>query len=260
MKTCTNCGTQIADDSRFCTECGKPIQQDNFCPNCGVSVNESDIFCQNCGKKLNKSPNITCKKETNKKGFKKYLPYIVGVALLALLGGGWFFWDLNRNADSLLTIETIIDLYENKNKKDYIRQVLKDNGYVLFTTEKYSEYWTKNVQLKRVADYNGDDVFEPRELKGGSVTIYITKEYVSISKVSVYADEDFKEWEKQLEKLGYKETKYGENYPEEGGWTGMGAHGNLCKLYQDKEGNYIEFMKDCDGHPGYDVNSVRVEK
>lgn len=52
MKQCPFCGAQIADDSRFCSECGKEITQANVCPHCGASVGEGDAFCQNCGKSI----------------------------------------------------------------------------------------------------------------------------------------------------------------------------------------------------------------
>ena len=90
MKRCPNCGAQIADDSRFCSKCGKEIPQPNVCPHCGASVGESDAFCQNCGKSLNESRNgesITYEEELPKSGFKKYLPYIIGaVVLLGIIG------------------------------------------------------------------------------------------------------------------------------------------------------------------------------
>lgn len=52
MKKCLFCGTELKDDSLFCTECGKPVLQGNNCPHCGASVNDEDVFCQNCGKRI----------------------------------------------------------------------------------------------------------------------------------------------------------------------------------------------------------------
>lgn len=84
MKNCPNCGAQIADDSRFCTECGKECTQGNICPHCGVSVNDSDSFCQNCGKSLsgvdNNEPFNADAGSAN--ALKKYLPYIIGAVVL----------------------------------------------------------------------------------------------------------------------------------------------------------------------------------
>lgn len=90
MKNCPNCGAQITEDSRFCSECGKEIPQGSVCPHCGASVGESDAFCQNCGKSLNESRNsepITYEEEQPYSGFKKYLPYIIGAfVLLGIIG------------------------------------------------------------------------------------------------------------------------------------------------------------------------------
>jgi len=95
LKQCPDCGAQIADDSRFCSECGKEITQANVCPHCGASVGEGDAFCQNCGKSLNEAPSsepITYEEEQSKSGFKKCLPYIIGaIILVAICGGGWWF-------------------------------------------------------------------------------------------------------------------------------------------------------------------------
>ena len=90
MKQCPNCGAQIADDSRFCAECGKEIPQGNVCPHCGASMNDGDVFCQNCGKKPTDTPieaNEVVYEGEKKSGFKKYLPYILGaVVVLAIIG------------------------------------------------------------------------------------------------------------------------------------------------------------------------------
>lgn len=75
MKKCSYCGAQIADDSRFCSECGKEITQANVCPHCGASVGEGDAFCRNCGKNLNEttiSELIAYEEQQPKSGFKKY--------------------------------------------------------------------------------------------------------------------------------------------------------------------------------------------
>lgn len=49
MNTCPNCGAQIADNYRFCTECGNKIPSSNVCPHCGAAMNDGDVFCQKCG-------------------------------------------------------------------------------------------------------------------------------------------------------------------------------------------------------------------
>lgn len=105
MKKCPNCGAQNADDSRFCTECGKEFPQGNVCPQCGASVNEGDNFCQSCGKNLKVPMNEDVvsyeEEEEPKKGLKKYLPYIIGALLLLLIIGYFSSNGFKGDKDSL---------------------------------------------------------------------------------------------------------------------------------------------------------------
>ncbi len=252
----------VKGNNRFCPECGAELieSKTRFCKKCGNERKGNENFCSKCGTPFEGVPTLSIQKtnhmiqtSNSSSNLKIILPIIIGVIILALVGGGWYYWNKIQKAKHLLTMETVIDLYKSNNK-EHITQILKENGYSLFKSEEESEYWTKNVQLKGVQTYNGETVYEPIVKKGGSVSIYGT-DFITLS-VFVYSDEDFKEWEKQLLKLGYKEEKYDENPPEEDGWTALGAHSNLCKLYQDSKGNSVEFMKDCDGHPGYEVNSI----
>ena len=110
MKKCPNCSAQIADNCRFCTECGKQITQANVCPHCGASVGEGDAFCQNCGKSLNEAPSsepITYEEEQSKSGFKKYLPYIIGAVLLLAIIGYYSSKDSGVNNEDSTAIDSI---------------------------------------------------------------------------------------------------------------------------------------------------------
>ncbi len=90
MQKCPYCGAQNADDSRFCTECGKEFPQGNVCPHCGASVNDGDAFCQNCGRKLDEDVQEEAY-EQEESSLKRILPTILGTLLaLALIGGGWY--------------------------------------------------------------------------------------------------------------------------------------------------------------------------
>ena len=104
MKQCPYCNAQIADDSKFCGECGKEIPQGTVCYHCGASVNENDSFCPNCGKNLKKTSTIeqiVYNEERPKSRFKKYMPYIIGViALIAICGGGWWYFNSSKAPQS----------------------------------------------------------------------------------------------------------------------------------------------------------------
>lgn len=51
VKTCPNCGTQLADNIKFCTGCGANVENvaSTFCPNCGAPVESGLKFCTSCG-------------------------------------------------------------------------------------------------------------------------------------------------------------------------------------------------------------------
>ena len=46
---CVNCGYELPDGSKFCTECGTPQPQNKVCPKCKSELPLSAKFCLNCG-------------------------------------------------------------------------------------------------------------------------------------------------------------------------------------------------------------------
>lgn len=47
MIKCPNCSFENAEGSKFCENCGQPLQRS--CPNCGNPVSPTARFCKNCG-------------------------------------------------------------------------------------------------------------------------------------------------------------------------------------------------------------------
>jgi uncharacterized membrane protein len=63
-KNCTNCGSELDANGKFCKECGTSIESmtgaltlpvELFCPNCGHRTGASDKFCRHCALDLVKS-------------------------------------------------------------------------------------------------------------------------------------------------------------------------------------------------------------
>ena len=51
--SCTNCGSEVAENAVVCVKCGvPPCASKKFCRNCGVAVNENQVVCVKCGSSL----------------------------------------------------------------------------------------------------------------------------------------------------------------------------------------------------------------
>ena len=90
MKKCPN-GHEVSDNVKFCPQCGAETVDSNkeFCSNCGKERKENEKFCSHCGTPFGSIPNNSpiIDEEEKNRGFKKYLPYIIGVfALLVIFG------------------------------------------------------------------------------------------------------------------------------------------------------------------------------
>lgn len=52
--TCSNCGKELPDDARFCSECGTGVaveeKKPDYCANCFAELSEGAKFCLQCGK------------------------------------------------------------------------------------------------------------------------------------------------------------------------------------------------------------------
>ena len=176
MKKCPYCGAQNADDSRFCTECGKEIPQGNVCPHCGASVNEGDAFCQSCGKNLNaivdEKPVQYEEEEEPKKNM--FIPILAVLLLLVMIGGGWWYWDSSKKrvakekaiSDSLAIVRRdsldkekarldSIELYNRSHSPETILKRVKE----MYGEEKFfsTEYHELRSKMDEVAKKSGVD-------------------------------------------------------------------------------------------------------
>lgn len=188
MKKCPYCGAQIADDSLFCTECGKEQPKGNTCPHCGTMVNEGDVFCTECGKKIGEeeeqssmdevvqveepkpiqqeaSPieevedNVISEEYKEEPNFiKKYLPFVIGgIVVLALIIGFFVLNNSNNEpkkqqikaVDSVMTDSNTAD---SKDAKVFLEGMYKDL-YEPWNTNRFDEttlskYFTAEAMKK----------------------------------------------------------------------------------------------------------------
>lgn len=197
MKKCPFCNSQIADDSRFCSECGKEIMQTNVCPHCGASVGASDAFCQNCGKSLNENPSsepIIYEEEQPKSGFKKYLPYILGaIVLLAIIG---YFSSKDSKSSDDLQPQTIVadsDKTEEAPKvesdaviSDYDERTIYQGEYVFDAV--LTDAALEKTKSTFIIKIDGNKVSVPMD-EGKYMTGYIYNDDLGIDVLYDYGDD-----------------------------------------------------------------------
>lgn len=56
MRICNNCGQAVAEQAKFCTGCGSPVNDvssKKFCQNCGSEMAMNAAFCSSCGSPSN---------------------------------------------------------------------------------------------------------------------------------------------------------------------------------------------------------------
>ena len=63
MKKCVFCGSQLEEESIYCSYCGKKIEYPT-CPRCGTILEEESLFCSKCGMRLQDIPEKTLRHGT----------------------------------------------------------------------------------------------------------------------------------------------------------------------------------------------------
>lgn len=62
---CSNCGSEIKEGAKFCSECGGAVVEktealvQNTCSECGSILEEDALFCQNCGHRVLSENKVT---------------------------------------------------------------------------------------------------------------------------------------------------------------------------------------------------------
>lgn len=51
MVNCGKCDAQLADDAKFCPQCGERVDGKKVCPGCGREIAEDAVYCTYCGKR-----------------------------------------------------------------------------------------------------------------------------------------------------------------------------------------------------------------
>lgn len=109
MKKCVFCGSQLEEDSIYCSYCGKKIEYPT-CPRCGTILEDESLFCSKCGIRLQDIPEETLRhgtgaQEVDSTPESNSLWYVLlGIGVVLLLAGGLFaysyFKGMSVNEDS----------------------------------------------------------------------------------------------------------------------------------------------------------------
>ena len=239
MKKCHNCGAQNADDSRFCTECGKPIPQGSVCPHCGASVNDGDVFCQNCGKKLleisdKDSDNTDCLpfSEDDSKN-KLIVPILVGLLALAMICGGFYFYtDYKEKKEERLAREKFV--------KDSIEMARKDSIKLAEQREKERIEAEKALQKKKMLIPIGIvlDMYKHKDNKN-----YIIQKLEEYGYSLYKRNDDYEYWTKNVhlkEVKDWRDYTYYEPVEMKGSSAWVGSGEFSISVYSQKDFNEWE--------------------
>ena len=109
MKKCVFCGSQLEEDSTYCSYCGKKIEYPT-CPRCGTILEEESLFCSKCGIRLQDTPEETLRPGTGAQEVdstqesNSLWNVLFGIGIVLLLAGGLFaysyFKRMSVNEDS----------------------------------------------------------------------------------------------------------------------------------------------------------------
>lgn len=138
---CSHCGALVSNDDVFCQNCGSKVEGDSgqrassatapeqkHCPHCGTAVSIGSVFCENCGRNMVDGSSVSnmnfqnqMYNETESSSQNKIvIPIVIGLFVLALAGGGWWYYnsykpkmnglvvDLNNN-DSIANEQEVFE-------------------------------------------------------------------------------------------------------------------------------------------------------
>lgn len=165
---CPHCGALVNEGDVYCMECGKIIdekktsnandgvkektpqpQKCKQCPYCGSIMDEKDVLCDNCGRLVVEG--IEEAPEPEPKTFKDYLPFLIGVILVAgLIGGALWYWDSSNKRVEREKVAAAREAFV----KDSLEQVRQDSLNLVAQKEK------EELDAKRYEDFKEKFTFK----------------------------------------------------------------------------------------------------
>lgn len=100
---CPDCGNILEKDAAFCNECGKKISNENdneeniYCPKCGKSQNINALFCGECGAKLTETIDSQINNNKIKKKDRGLIILIVLLIIVIISSATVVYWVYTSN-------------------------------------------------------------------------------------------------------------------------------------------------------------------
>lgn len=156
---CKYCNAEVAPNARFCTTCGGDLSKLDKCVNCGEFIEKAESVCPHCG---TEQPVRLAEAKTSS---RKWLWVILSLILLAaIIGGGYYFYDMNSGNKMLVTESdsTIIevdgemgDIHSIEGVKARLEEILS-KGMGMSDEEAVKKYFSKDYQeaFHKVEEYD----------------------------------------------------------------------------------------------------------
>ncbi len=188
MKICPKCNSQLADEARFCENCGTKLDAVTTCPACGKPIASGANFCMYCGKSISgntpaPSPAPQPEKKSSHTGLK-ILAFLFFIVLAAAAYGGYRFYSQRQEkirleeqkareleiADSLAEVqyEEQLRLEELKKEEEHRIEDLKVFIASLYSyrgeyRDKILKYYSSDLR-KAYKSWDREDLLGPQAL------------------------------------------------------------------------------------------------
>ena len=164
---CKYCNSDIEQDAQFCTNCGKDLSKFNKCIKCGELLDEKTDFCPYCG---TEQPHEVVVDE-EKVSSKKWIWAIIGVLLVALIGGGYYFLSQNEgktlglaeavDSDSIAVVDAEYDIHSIEGITVRMTEILNE-GMSMADRDAVNKFFSKEYReiYYKVEEYDKKNIPE----------------------------------------------------------------------------------------------------
>ena len=196
-RLCPN-GHEVNDNLRFCPKCGAELKDNGtrFCKKCGTERKGTEKFCSKCGNSFEgvptpqpiSQPTPSYDAPETSTDYKTIIiPIVIGLVILALIGGGWYgYKEYSAYNEKKQAREKFVADSLEKARKDSLRRIElaeQQRADSLFRQE--SKHFVESfytVLLKR----NGND-----KIIEQSITLHAKKILIQLYRDCWGGDENF---------------------------------------------------------------------